>query len=79
MSDPSLPPGTTHADIDEAFGAPERRIAQGDVTIAVDVDVPADMDDDEIEAAMIDAVRDRLQFDETVPEIVDVEIGEVLR
>ena len=40
MGNSNLPPGTTHADIDDRFGDPGRKVASGAVDVAVDVDVP---------------------------------------
>jgi hypothetical protein len=78
MTGSNLPPGTTPADIDEAFGDPGRKIASGAVDVAVDVEVPGYMDDDEIREELADAVRERLDIDgETVIEIAGVRIGEV--
>ena len=78
MTNSNLPPGTTHADIDAAFGEPGRKVASGAVDVAVDVEVPAYMDDDEIEEELADAVRERLEFDETVIEIAGVRVEEVV-
>ena len=77
MSHSNLPPGTTTADIDNRFGEPDTLVASGAVDVAVDVEVPEYMDDDEIEDAMADAVRERLDFDETVVEVVGVRVEEV--
>ena len=77
MSGSNLPDDVTPADIDAAFGEPGRKVASGAVDVAVDVEVPAYMDDEEIKEELADAVRERLEFDETVIEIAGVRIGEV--
>lgn len=78
MSDPSLPPGTTHADIDRHFSEPRHAVAVGDVTVCVETEVPADMTDDE----MADALRAALQeatdlSDDAVVQIIDADVAEV--
>lgn len=77
MSHSNLPDGVTNADIDDRFGETEAKRASGAVDVAVDVEVPGWIDDDEIEDAMADAVRERLAVDETVIEIADVRVEEV--
>ena len=78
MTGSNLPPGTTTADIDNRFGEPDTLVASGAVDVAVDVEVPEYMDDDEIEKELADAVRERLEFDETVIEIADVRVEELV-
>ena len=77
MGNSNLPDDVTPADIDDRFGDPGRKVASGAVDVAVDVEVPAYMDDEEIKEELADAVRERLEFDETVIEIAGVRIGEV--
>ena len=77
MSHSNLPDDVTPADIDNRFGEPDTLVASGAVDVAVDVEVPEYMDDDEIEDAMADAVRERLDFDETVIEVAGVRVEEV--
>lgn len=74
----NLPPGTTHADIDEAFGEPETVVVSGAVDLAVDVEVRADVDDATVREELADAVRDRIEFDDEVIEVAGVRIGEVI-
>ena len=77
MSRSNLPDDVTPADIDNRFGEPDTLVASGAVDLAVDVEVPAYLDDDEIQKAMADAVRERLTFDDEVIEIGDVRVEEV--
>lgn len=78
MVDPSLPPGTTHADIDDAFGDPGRQIASGSVDVAVEVEVSGSLTDDEIKDALAEAVGENLdESDERIIEVVGVTVGEV--
>jgi hypothetical protein len=70
--------GTTHADIDEAFGEPETVVVSGAVDLAVDVEVRADVDDATVREELADAVRDRIEFDDEVIEVAGVRIGEVV-
>ena len=74
----NLPDDVTPADIDDHYGDLDSKVASGAVDVAVDVEVPGYMDDDEIREALADAVRERLDIDgETVIEIAEVRIGEV--
>ena len=77
MSRSNLPDDVTRADIDDHYGDPGTKRASGAVDVAVDVEVPGWMDDDEIEDAMADAVWERLTFDDEVIEIADVRVEEV--
>jgi hypothetical protein len=79
MSGSNLPDDVTPADVDAAMAPPDTLVASGAVDVAVDVEVPEYMDDDEIRDELADAVRERLEIDgETVVEIADVRIGEVV-
>ena len=78
MTNSNLPPGTTPADIDAAFGDPGTKVASGAVDVAVDIEVPGYMDSDDIEAELAEAVRENLDFsDDRIVEIAGVRIGEV--
>jgi hypothetical protein len=80
MTDPSLPPGTTHADIDDHYAPPETQVASGAVDVGVDVEVNSHMDDAEIRAALAEAVRDALDMDDDrIVEVHGVTIGEVFK
>jgi hypothetical protein len=74
----NLPMGTTHADIDEAFGEPETVVVSGAVDLAVDVEVRADVDDATVREELAAAVRERIEFDDEVIEVAGVRIGEVV-
>lgn len=73
----NLPDDVTPGDIDDHFGDPGTKLASGAVDVAVDVEVPGYMDDDEIREELADAVRERLEFDDEVIGIAGVRIGEV--
>lgn len=78
MTDPSLPPGTTHADIERHFGDPETAVAVGDVTVCVETDVAADLSDDEIAGELIAALQEATDLsDDAVVQIIDADVAEV--
>ena len=77
MSGSNLPDDVTPADIDDRFGEPDTLVVSGAVDVAVEVEVPGYMEDSEARKELADAVRERLEFDETVIEIAGVRIGEV--
>ena len=80
MTDPSLPPGTTHADIDAHYGPPETQVASGAVDVGVEVAVSSNMDSDDIEAELAAAVREALDTeDDRIVDVFDVRVEEVLR
>jgi hypothetical protein len=73
----NLPPGTTHADIDEAMAPPTEQVARGSVDVGVEIETSDNFDTDEIEAQMMAAVREALDdADDRVVQVVNAEAVE---
>lgn len=82
MVDPSLPPGTTHADIDHHFGEPEKRTVHGDVRLAVSVETQFFDSEREMVEELMDAVETVVTDAEgdckgNIVQVLDAEVGEV--
>jgi hypothetical protein len=58
MTNDNLPPGTTAADIDRHFGAPDKVRIIGTVTFGVEAEVPVGALDSEKRDALKEAVGD---------------------
>ena len=69
----NLPPGTTHADVDERMSSPDQAQIVGDVTVGFAVEAPYSPDEADHKKALL-AALERGDWED----ILDVEVRQVL-
>ena len=70
----ALPPGTSHADVDERMAPPEECVVVGDVTVGFAIEAPYSPDEADLEEALLEALGDG-----DWEEVLNVEVVEVDR
>ena len=70
----TLPPGTTHADVDERMAPPEVCVVVGDVTVGFAIEAPYSSDGADLEEALLEALGEG-----DWEEILNVEVVKVDR
>ena len=70
----ALPPGATHADVDDRMAPPDECVIVGDVTVGFAVEAPYSHNKSDLKKAVLEALE-RKDWEE----VLDVEIHEVER